>query len=105
METLPSRAPVYLGLRESRAKLRSDPIRATDVDVAPAALASTLVTSIAGVTTFLVLSTHHRRSVAPDWTIGIALGAGGLAGGYLGARLQPRRPDMVIRRLLGFLVI
>ncbi len=74
-------------------------------EVAPATLASTLVTSIAGVATFLVLSTHHRGSVAPDWTIGIALGAGGLAGGYLGARLQPRLPEMAIRRLLGVLVI
>jgi len=74
-------------------------------EVAPATLAATLVTSIAGVATFLVLSAHHRGSVAPDWTIGILLGAGGLAGGYLGARLQPRLPEVTIRRLLGVLVI
>jgi hypothetical protein len=55
--------------------------------VAPATLASTLVTSIAGVVTFLVLSIHHHGSVAPDWAVGIVLGVGGLAGSYCGARL------------------
>ncbi len=74
-------------------------------EVAPATLTSTLVTSIAGVVTFLVLSVQHAGSVAPDWTIGFALGAGGLAGGYVGARLQPRLPEVTIRRLLGLLVI
>ncbi len=33
------------------------------------------------------------------------MGAGGLAGGYLGARLQPRMPEALIRRLLGLMVI
>jgi hypothetical protein len=74
-------------------------------EVAPATLSATLVTSVAGVVTFLVLSANHHGSVAPDWAIGIALGAGGLAGGYVGARLQPRLPEAVIRRLLGVLVI
>jgi uncharacterized membrane protein YfcA len=74
-------------------------------EVAPATLASTLLTSIAGVVTFLVLSTNHHGSVAPDWAIGLALGVGGLAGGYTGARLQPRLPEVAIRRLLGLLVL
>jgi uncharacterized protein len=74
-------------------------------EVAPAALASTLVASVAGVVTFLVLSIHHHGSVAPDWGIAIALGAGGLAGSYVGARLQPRLPEVMIRRLLGLIVI
>jgi uncharacterized protein len=42
---------------------------------------------------------------APDWPTGIALGAGGLAGGYAGARLQSRMPDLLIHRLVGVLVI
>ena len=42
--------------------------------VAPAALASTFVTSVAGVVTFTVLSLHHSGPVAPDWPTGIALG-------------------------------
>jgi uncharacterized membrane protein YfcA len=74
-------------------------------EVAPAALASTFVTSVAGVVTFLILSLHHHGSVAPDWPTGIALGAGGLAGAYTGARLQQRLPDLLIRRVMGVLVI
>jgi uncharacterized membrane protein YfcA len=74
-------------------------------DVAPATLASTFVTSVAGVITFVVLSTHHSGSVAPDWGVGAALGAGGLIGGYTGARLQPRLPETTVRRLLGLLVV
>jgi hypothetical protein len=74
-------------------------------DVAPAALASTFVTSIAGVATFTILSVHQPGSVAPDWPTGIALGLGGLAGGYTGARIQARLPDTLIRRIVGVLVI
>jgi uncharacterized membrane protein YfcA len=74
-------------------------------EVAPAALASTLVTSAAGVITFTILSLHQHLSVAPDWPTGIALGVGGLAGGYTGARIQSRMPDVLIRRLIGVLVI
>lgn len=74
-------------------------------EVAPAALASTFVTSVAGVITFLVLSVHHHGSVAPDWPTGIALGVGGLAGAYTGARIQRRLPDVLIRRMMGVLVV
>jgi uncharacterized protein len=74
-------------------------------EVAPAALASTFVTSVAGVITFLILSTHHYGSVAPDWRTGIALGTGGLAGAYTGARVQHRLPEVLIRRVLGALVV
>jgi uncharacterized protein len=74
-------------------------------EVAPAALASTFVTSVAGVITFTVLSFHETGAVAPDWPIGIALGAGGLAGAYTGARIQSHLPDALIRRLVGVLVI
>jgi len=73
--------------------------------VAPAALASTFVTSVAGVITFTVLSIRGPGSVAPDWPTGIALGVGGLAGAYTGARIQSRLPDALIRRLVGILVI
>lgn len=73
--------------------------------VAPAALASTFVTSVAGVVTFTILSVHQHGPVAPDWPTGIALGIGGLAGGYTGARLQSRLPDALIRRIVGILVV
>lgn len=75
------------------------------VEVAPAALASTFVTSVAGVVTFTILSIHQHGAVAPDWPTGVALGIGGLAGGYTGARIQSRLPDALIRRLVGILVI
>ena len=74
-------------------------------EVAPAALASTFVTSVAGVITFTILSIHQHGSVAPDWPTGIALGVGGLAGAYTGARIQSRIPDVLIRRLVGILVV
>jgi uncharacterized protein len=74
-------------------------------EVAPATLASTFVTSAGGVIAFTILSLHQHISVAPDWPTGIALGAGGLAGGYTGARLQARMHDVLIRRLVGVLVV
>ena len=73
--------------------------------VAPAALGSTFVTSVAGVVTFTILAAHQHGPVAPDWPTGIALGIGGLAGGYTGARIQSRLPDALIRRLVGILVL
>jgi hypothetical protein len=57
------------------------------------------------VITFLILSVHHHGPVAPDWPTGIALGIGGLAGAYTGARIQQRLPDTLIRRTMGVLVV
>jgi uncharacterized membrane protein YfcA len=73
--------------------------------VAPAALSSTFVTSVAGVITFTILSVHQHAHVAPDWLTGIALGVGGLAGANTGARIQSRLPDLLIRRVMGILVL
>lgn len=73
--------------------------------VAPAALAATFVTSAAGVISFTILAAYRPGAVAPDWPTGIALGLGGLAGGYTGARLHARLPDAVIRRLVGVLAV
>ena len=73
-------------------------------EVAPAALASTFVTSLGGVITFTILSIS-KGPVAPNWPTGIALGIGGIAGGYTGARIQSRLPDTLIRRILGTLAI
>jgi uncharacterized membrane protein YfcA len=74
-------------------------------EAAPAALAATFVTSAGGVITFAILALQQHVPVYPDWPTGIALGIGGLAGGYAGARLQSRMPDLLIRRLVGVLVI
>jgi uncharacterized membrane protein YfcA len=71
--------------------------------VAPAAFASTFVTSLVGAATYTLLSLAGSGDVAPDWFLGLACGTGGLIGGYLGARLQPRVPETVLRLLLGVL--
>lgn len=73
--------------------------------VAPAALASTLITSIVGVAAFAVLQVGAAGSIAPDWTLGLACGLGGLLGGYLGAAVQPRLPEAFLRTVLGLLAI
>jgi len=62
------------------------------------------VTSLGGVLTFTLLSIREGP-VAPNWPTGIALGIGGIAGGYLGARMQSRLPDALIRRTVGILAI
>ncbi|GAB2826519.1 sulfite exporter TauE/SafE family protein [Streptomyces chlorus] len=73
--------------------------------VAPAALASTFVTSLVGAATFALLSLVGPGDVAPDWGLGLACGLGGLVGGYLGARLQPRLPEAMLRLTLGTLAV
>ena len=71
--------------------------------VAPAALASTFAASLLGASAYALLSPGHSGSIAPDWFLGLACGLGGLIGGYLGARLQPRMPETFLRLLLGTL--
>ncbi|TVS77919.1 sulfite exporter TauE/SafE family protein [Mycobacterium helveticum] len=74
--------------------------------VAPAALTSTFVTSIAGAFTYAILAvTNPGHDIGPDWAIGISAGVGGLIGGYVGARLQPVFPEAVLRTVLGVLAI
>jgi uncharacterized membrane protein YfcA len=75
------------------------------LEVAPAALAATFLTSIAGVLAFALLSVGGSGDVAPDWALGIGMGVGGLAGAYLGARLQARLPEELLRRGLGVLAL
>jgi uncharacterized membrane protein YfcA len=68
-----------------------------------AALATTFVTSIAGAATFAALSLTTTGHVAPDWTVGLACGLGGLIGGYIGAHVQPHVPERALKLLLGAL--
>jgi uncharacterized protein len=70
-------------------------------EVAPATLAATFLTSIAGIATYQVLQLVHSGAIAPEWILGACLGAGGFAGSYCGARLQSRLPERALRRLLG----
>ncbi|MBK0374281.1 sulfite exporter TauE/SafE family protein [Streptomyces sp. RB110-1] len=71
--------------------------------IAPATLAATFTTSVAGAAAYAVLALASPGPVAPDWALGLACGAGGLIGGYLGARLQPHLPETALRLLLGAL--
>jgi uncharacterized membrane protein YfcA len=73
--------------------------------VAPAALAATFLTSVVGVGAYGVLSLVTDDPVGPDWTLGVLSGLGGLIGGYVGARLQPRVPERGLRILLGALAV
>ena len=73
--------------------------------VAPAALLSTWVTSVVGVAAYALMALDAPGSVAPDWSLGIAAGLGGLVGGWLGASLQPRIPERALRSLLGVLAL
>ncbi len=73
--------------------------------VAPAALASTLATSIVGAATYAILALTTPGNIAPHWAVGLASGLGGLAGAYLGARLHHHIPNIGLRLLLGALAI
>ena len=74
--------------------------------VAPATLITTLVTSIVGAATYLVLAAKSAaQHIAPDWIVGLAAGCGRLVGGYVGAWLQPRLPERGLRIGLGVLAV
>ena len=75
--------------------------------VAGATLIGTFVTSVAGVAFYELLSATGFGSgmaIAPDWLLGLTLGVGGLAGTYVGARLQRHVSERLIRCVLGVLV-
>jgi uncharacterized membrane protein YfcA len=72
-------------------------------EVAPATLAATFLTSLAGIATFEALQVTQGGVVGPDWILGAFLGAGGFVGSYAGARIQRRLPEPALRRLLGVL--
>jgi uncharacterized protein len=70
-------------------------------EVAPATLAATFLTSIGGIATYQILEFSHGGAIAPEWTLGVFLGAGGFIGSYCGARLQRHMPEKSLRKLLG----
>lgn len=72
--------------------------------IAGATLFSTFLTSIAGVAVFSLFGLSSPQA-SPDWALGICLGIGGVAGMYLGARLQKRLPESHIRTGLAIIVI
>ncbi len=75
--------------------------------VAGASLFGTFFTSIAGVGFFEYLSRTALAegiAVRPDWLLGALFGLGGLAGTFVGARLQKYLPELWIRLVLGLIV-
>jgi uncharacterized membrane protein YfcA len=75
------------------------------LEVAPAALAATFLTSLAGVITFALLSIDAGGHIAPAWLTGLGLGLGGLAGSYAGASAGRKVPEPVLTRGLGLLAL
>lgn len=74
--------------------------------VAGAALAGTLVTSVAGVVFYQSIAPlFPHLDVAPVWGIGLLLGLGGLAGTYSGARLQKHLPASFIKWMLVLIIV
>ncbi len=49
--------------------------------------------------------TTTGQDIAPEWTIGVISGLGGLCGSYLGAHLQPVLPEKALRAGLGVLAV
>jgi uncharacterized membrane protein YfcA len=75
------------------------------VRVSGAALIATFVVSVAGLATYATLDLAGRTTVnTPHWALGLALGAGGIAGGYCAARYATHIPDRVLRGVLAILV-
>ena len=64
-----------------------------------ACMLNTLITSAFGI------ASYYAVGAPPNWPLGLILGAGGIAGTYLGARLQKHLPERVIRLVLSALVL
>jgi len=74
--------------------------------VAGAVLMSTLATSvIAVIASQLIAPLYPDLAVAPDWRLGLLLGAGGFAGMYCGARLQKFVPSRPLKGMLLLCVV
>ncbi|EPR41214.1 protein of unknown function DUF81 [Desulfovibrio sp. X2] len=74
--------------------------------VAGAALMGTFVTSVFGVAFYQAIAPFYpHMSVAPDWSLGLLFGAGGMLGMYLGARCQKFVPARAIKWGLAAVIV
>ncbi len=74
--------------------------------VAGAALAATGITSLVAVGAYQGIAlVDGSAAVAPDWTLGLLLGLGGMIGMNLGARCQKRVPDRALEWMLGLVLV
>ncbi len=69
--------------------------------VAGAVLMGTFAASLAGVGFYSLLPAPETLSTSPDWLLGLLFGVGGLAGIYVGTRLQKHVPERFIKGILG----
>lgn len=69
-------------------------------------LLGTLAASVTGVLAYAALAPlYPGLDAAPDWSLGLLFGAGGLAGMYLAARLQKHLPARPIHIALALIVL
>lgn len=68
--------------------------------IAGAVLAVNFLTSLAGVLIYSSIPLINGQPSPPDWHLGLLLGAGGLCGMYMGARLQRFLPEKGIQMIL-----
>ncbi len=69
-------------------------------------LLTTMITSFIGLLCYIFLAPYYPAlSVKPDWMLGFLFGIGGLAGIYVGARLQKYMPSKVIKTILGLSIL
>lgn len=74
--------------------------------ISGATLMGTFLTSIAGVTFYMMIAPYFPdQSVSPDWMLGLLFGVGGIAGMYLGARCQKFVPATAIKWMLGVVIV
>jgi uncharacterized membrane protein YfcA len=74
--------------------------------IAGATLMGTLVTSVAAVAIYQLLSgLWPSASIAPDWKLGGLFGVGGAVGMYLGARCQKLVPARLIQWMLAGIIV
>jgi len=72
---------------------------------AGATLFSTWVSSIAGAFFYQMGWLNISTTTAPDWLLGSLFGIGGMAGTYLGARVQKYFPEKIIKLILGIAIL
>jgi len=73
-----------------------------------ATLLGTFFTSIVGVIYYTMMApmyAHPDLAIAPDWSLGVLFGIGGLLGIYCGARIQKYFPAKTIKLVLSIVIL
>lgn len=75
------------------------------VRISGAALVATFVVSVTGLATYVILDLAGQTAVnTPHWPLGLALGTGGVIGGYVASRYAALVPDRLLRTVLAAMV-